>query len=160
MQMADSKLFFGGIPVRPDVEKLMKSIAIEAGRLVTHSEIVRVLRLDPKSSRYRTVVTSWRKTIEREKFLRLDGESGVGYRVLTPEQAISRSAKDIEHVSNASRKTTVRIEMIDTMSLSDQSKDQHALVRRHAHMINDTCRQVRKEIAAPSPTASAVRLVK
>lgn len=158
--MSEGKLFFGGVPVGPDVEKLRKAIKAEAGLVIRHSDIAKVISEDPKASRYRTIIASWRKTVEREQFLRIEAEVGIGYRVLTPEQAVSRSSKDIELMSNASRKATVRVEMIDTVALPDQIKSQHALVRRHAHMINDTFRQVRKEIAAPEPTKAALQVVK
>lgn len=159
--MSEQKIFSGGIPVRPDVERLKKAISIEPGELIEHSVIEKVLGLNRKMNRYRTIISSWRKTIEREYLLRLDGEAGVGYRVLNPEQAVSRSAKDIDYITNQTRKAAVRVEMIDTTELPEQSKSQHSLIRRQAHLLNDAARQARKEIAAPLPTeAAAPRLVK
>lgn len=55
---------FGGIPVEPEVKKLREQIEVARdGRLIPHEVIERILGLDHRSHRYRTIISRWRREL-------------------------------------------------------------------------------------------------
>jgi hypothetical protein len=68
--MAKAIPYYGGVPTKPDVDKLIEKWGIpEEGTQITYEQIETVLgikRNGERSSRYRTVVSAWKKRLETE----------------------------------------------------------------------------------------------
>lgn len=149
-----SMVFRGGVPIRPDVERIMKEHGeLRHGDLVPHSMIENVIGVKRGSNRYQTVVASWRKRLFRELALQFSPEGDNGYRVMTPEQCNSAAVNDIGKVSRAAYRTAVRLDAIDTQRLSEQGKQTHQIARRHAYLLTDMARAAKREISLAAPPA-------
>lgn len=81
--------FFGGVPTKPDVDKLMaKWPDIAPGLIIPYTEIESTIGESVKSNRYLTVVDRWRKTLYRDRNLVLQPHKGVAFEVLQPNGRI------------------------------------------------------------------------
>jgi hypothetical protein len=62
-----AKVFRGGVPTAPDVEKLLTVFRrLRVGDVVTHETMVDATEISPRSCRYRTVVAKARKVFSSE----------------------------------------------------------------------------------------------
>lgn len=159
----NGRVFRGGVPIRPDVERLMKATGeLRPGDLVPHSTIETAIGAARRSNRYNGVVASWRKRLFREKAIKLAPEGDDGFRVLTQEEANSVYINGIDKINRASYRVAVGFDSIDTTQLSEQGKQKHQIGRRHAYLLTDMARTARREIgnAAPSAVSALPRLVK
>ena len=90
-----------GRPVKPDVDKLMEHYGgvPRDGRVITHREVEKIIEETHGSHRYSGVTSSWRKRMESEQGITLDGRSaaGEGFRVLSAPDMVEFSS--IEHKS-------------------------------------------------------------
>jgi len=96
------KLFEGGVPVKPSVDLLMDKIHPVPGKIYSHEDIARTCEQPYKTSRYRSIICSWKKRLLRERGLDIVAETGVGYRVL----------KDSERISHGNRKAMSGLKQI------------------------------------------------
>jgi biotin operon repressor len=159
--VSDVTIFRGGISIKPDLDRLNKTLDLKIGDLVTHQTIADTVGEKIGTSRYRTVVHAWRMDRLRNAGLVIESERGVGYRVLNSEQKLSSATNDIDHIARASRKATIKVELVEPAELSEHDKGRHSIIRRHTHAIADMARQARKELSSSAPkfiTASPVRL--
>jgi hypothetical protein len=82
-------IFGGGIPTEPDVRKLMDAFGVPIeGALFSHESISRIIECHPKSHRYRSVTTAWRKKLEHEHNVVLIAERGYGLKAATPDDRV------------------------------------------------------------------------
>jgi hypothetical protein len=89
MNETNNGFFNGGIPTEPDVRKLMDAFGVpNEGALFSHESISRIIECDPKSHRYRSVTTAWRKKLEHEHNVVLIAVPGIGYKVGTPDDRV------------------------------------------------------------------------
>jgi hypothetical protein len=88
----ETKLFFAGIPTRPDVDKLMQLTQQKVeGDLITRSEIEAIVG-DAGETRLRTVISAWKRRAFRELNVFLVADPTLGYRLADPKERISCSA--------------------------------------------------------------------
>ena len=82
-----------------DVALLLKVFAdiLPDGRKISHEQIETVLRLNRASSRYRTIVTRWRRLIFVERRVFLDGRAaeGAGFVALTPDEMVRYANREV-----------------------------------------------------------------
>jgi hypothetical protein len=87
--MTGKELYFGGVPVGPDVDRLdVEYQELTHEQVLTHEELSGAIGYSIKSSRYRTVVTAWRKRLFDERGIELQAVRGLGLRVMTNSQRI------------------------------------------------------------------------
>lgn len=83
---ANSKLFFGGVPTGPDVDRIFEALGVPEPGIVGHETLAAIIGEEPASSRYRTVVKAWRDRLFNDHNVATDHERGIGVKVLTPEE--------------------------------------------------------------------------
>lgn len=143
------KLWHGGIPTAPDVDRLME-LEFKPGDAIGYGQVESVIREKRGSSRFRTVTDAWRKRLFRERSLQVVAEGGM-FHGLTPSEALSYAIKDLNRVGRAARRTTVRAGVIDVHRLSREEQERHMLVRRHSAALLGHTQDVCKAIAPPAP---------
>lgn len=97
--MSDAKVYFGGLPTKPDVDKIMRSIKAEErrGGVVKHEEIEGLIKVERTENRYKTVCNAWRKKVFTAHGVKIVGDRpdvvGVGFAVLTNKEQIAEAER-------------------------------------------------------------------
>lgn len=74
---SDAEFVSGGVPVKPDVDRLIEAFGIpEIGKTISYSEVADVILVPHGSYRFNTVVHAWRKQLLREHNCELLVERG------------------------------------------------------------------------------------
>ena len=152
-----SKLFFGGVPTGPEVDRLMKSLTIEAGQRVPYSTVEELTGLSASENRFRAVTNAWRKRVFREKALEVKAEGGC-FIILTPDEALTHGITAFHRVGRALGRANVKVSVINETQLTTERATTKRLLQREIGMVADAARRAAKEIAAPKPVATITRL--
>jgi hypothetical protein len=89
-----SKQFFGGVPTDIEVKQLSERFGVPvAGQIVTYESITEAIKVDKSTYRWRTVVTAWRKKLEREHNIILKAIDNVGFEALNAAGRVELSAR-------------------------------------------------------------------
>lgn len=154
-----SKLFEGGIPVRPDVDILMKTFEPKAGDTISYDEIAAAINVEPKLNRFRTVTGSWRRQIFRELGLQTTAEGGRFF-FLTADQAFDFGLKGMHKIGRAAGRLYVRSGTINVEEITQERREKFRLFVRETQAVVEAARSSVKKIAAPGPINSALRIAK
>ncbi len=124
-----SRPFFGGIPTKPDVEKLMDHFSVQEGDVIEHENIIAVIGVEPSSNRYRNVVNAWRKALLTQKNLLLVAIPSVGYKVLTPTERVAHGVDGFVKSGRRIRKNAFLLGLVPDQELSgvDRAKKDHVV---------------------------------
>lgn len=88
-----TKLYFGGIPTKVDVDKLIEEFKnYKEGDLIPYESIEETISEKRKSFRWASVVTAWRKRLYRENNMLLIAEANKGFLIANPEERITHCA--------------------------------------------------------------------
>ena len=91
--MSASKLFLGGVPTKPDVDKLREAFGVpKEGALISWDDIEKASGLKRRTHRFNTVVASWRRGLDREHNVVMGAEAGKGLICLPPNERVQTSA--------------------------------------------------------------------
>ena len=91
-------LYFNGIPTSLDVEKLRDAFGVPVpGTVLTHEQIEAVLGQERTSCRYKTVLNSWRKKLERESNILFRALHGAGIEVLDSHGRVDVAGRTYKH---------------------------------------------------------------
>lgn len=154
-----SKLYFGGIPTKIDVDKLM-ALELQPGAALPYADVEALIQVERGTNRFRTVTDAWRKRLFREKLIQ-SSAYGETFHLLTPDEAHDRGREGISRVGRMVRRTRIGIEAVDASQLTGDRRDKHNLLRREAEIVHDAVLKSAKEIAAPAPSAGrALRIAK
>lgn len=86
-------LYFGGVPVAPDVDLLIKALGSPSpGDDIDHEKIEEILGLKRAAHRYRTVTQRWMATLWDDRNVRVVGRRG-GFRCLLPHERLDQSER-------------------------------------------------------------------
>ena len=98
----------GGVPVAPDVNRIREKFpdsSLNAGFIIYHGDIEALIGEDPKSARYRTVMSRWRRDVEASAGKVILAVRGVGFQVADDhakyEESVSRGKTAIHHAKRA-----------------------------------------------------------
>ena len=93
--MSESKLFFGGVPVGPDVDLLERTFPdLKHEQVLTHDELSAIIGYSRPSPRYWSVMKAWKDRLFEYRKIEMITVRSVGYRVMTsPERADHHVAK-------------------------------------------------------------------
>lgn len=89
-----TQLYFGGLPTGPELRKLHEAfpdLASLRGTMITHEQLEPIVGAIRKSNRYRTILSRWRKQIEKATGIVIDGTGeaqGVGFMVLADSDQV------------------------------------------------------------------------
>jgi len=152
-----SKLFFGGVPTGPEVDRLMKGLTIEAGARIPYETVEQLTGVRVNESRFLSVTNAWRKRVFREKALEVKAE-GKCFLILTPDEALTSGIAAFHRVGRALGRTNVKVSVINETQLSPERASTKRLLQREIGLVSDAARKAAKEIAAPKPVATITRL--
>lgn len=152
-----SKLFFGGVPTGPDVDRLMKGIEIEAGARIPYKIVEDLIGTSVSEHRFRSVTNAWRKRVFREKAFEIKAEGGC-FVILTPDEALTNGITSFHRVGRALGRANVKVSVINETQLSSERAATKRLLQREIGLVSDAARRAAKEIAAPKPVSTVVRL--
>ena len=94
------------------------------GREVTHEQIEAVLKESRLSSRYKRVVSKWRRQLLQEKGICLDGQMahGRGFVALTPDEMVRFGNRAVRQAGKKLQKGIQVASVPDDVNLSDDVK--------------------------------------
>ncbi len=145
------RLFFGGVPTRMDVDRLMK-IEDDPGMSIDYEYIEGVLGVKRGSNRFRSVTNAWRKRLFREKLLMTTAEGGK-FHFCTADQAHDLGRKGISKVGRSAGRLRVHVDAVNVADLSLERSAKHQLLRREVLAIHAAAQSGARAIAAPEPVA-------
>lgn len=151
-----SKLFFGGVPTGPEVDRLMNAISLEAGARVSYEQVEKITGVRATEHRFRTVTSAWRKRVFREKALEIKAEGGF-FVILTADEALTNGITSFHKVGRALGRASVKVSVINETELSSERASTKRLLQKEIGAVADAARRAAKEIAAPKPVVSLVR---
>jgi hypothetical protein len=118
----------------PEVRKLIEAFPnIQRGQLITHDEIEKVIRHKRDSNRYKTVTSRWRKEVENERGIVIDGRGeaqGVGFRALLDGEQVKFGVNQRKASQRRIRRWHGAVSRVDEAKLSDSE----LRVRQHEMM--------------------------
>jgi hypothetical protein len=146
-------VYFGGIPTKPFVQKLREKYptdSMKPGVVATLAEIAEVVGESPHSNRFKTIISVWRRDIERDTSIETIIEGG-NLIVLDDKGKLAKS-KSKQHRANRQFKKSVIINhKIDAAKLSEtERKELHFINERSAKIL--AISQIRKADNLPSLT--------
>jgi len=129
--MNTTKMFFGGVPVAPDVKKLLDHFGIPTPGFIAHEEVEPVLGVGRNQSRYRTVTRAWCDALWDKHNVRQIGCPG-GFKTLMPEERLDYG--EYQRTKGVRRFEQAVKEVVTTpvSELDDQQK------RRHTNLLSTT----------------------
>ena len=121
----NTSLYFNGLPTGPVVKKLEEkypNIEDLRGTTLPHEELEAVIGEKRTASRYRTVLSAWRKKLLNESGIVLTGRGagGEGYRVLSDDDQVSFSVSEQKSGGRKLRKAHVAVVNVDVEKLSPE----------------------------------------
>ena len=133
---------------------------IQDGRVIGHEEIERLLSMNRKHGRYKTVTTKWRRIMETEYRVFLDGRSalGMGFVSLTPDEMIRYSNKRVRQMGRQIRKAIRVASLPDPNALKNSEMRSYQarllmaceqFARSHKHVLVDLTKIVAPARALP-----------
>lgn len=122
MTSEPSRLFRGGVPLSPDVERLMQHFGdVAVGQVIEHAQLESVLGTHRRSARYRSVLTAFRKKMLQLRQRVLDGRCvpGVGLKCLTDEQTVGHIGDRMRSLRRETGRLRVKAATVDVGALSE-----------------------------------------
>ncbi len=143
--MTDSKLYFRGPPLEPEVTKLRNELGrLVAGNTIRHEDIERILRRPRTENRYKSVVCAWRKALMNEENIIFTAVIGVGLLVLDDVGKMNDAYKLCRRGARQMAKAETYSVKVRREQLADESD-----ARRYDHLrhhLSSTVGVVEKEM--------------
>jgi len=152
-------LFFGGVPTRMDVERLLAEITAEPGTSATYDKVSNLIGVDYKSHRFQSVTIAWRKHLFQTRGLRVLCEAGA-FHFLTAPQALQAGLRDYRRVGRAVGRAIVRTKAIDGKQLSAAEREKQRQAIRMGEELLEAAQRGMKAIAPPKAISSNVRVLR
>lgn len=147
------KLFFGGVPMAPDVERLIETFAVPEPGLIEHSSIEAVIRETRGTRRYDKIVKRWRERLFKEHNVATWAEPGEGVRVLTPQEWSERTRWKGRRVVREAVEGTNFGAALPADKLDDIQRRRHEHTMKFFHFLGQSAlaahRDLRKALRSP-----------
>lgn len=149
------EIFRGGVPVAPDVNRLLEAFGTPTvGTLIEHERVAEILGLRPGSHRYHTVTERWMAQLWDERNVRVVCRRGIGFEVLTASGRLDQGVRQMRKAARRAEqavKETVTVPEAELSAAERQRRD-HLL---HANVLllqaaKDAQRQYAKALPKPS----------
>jgi hypothetical protein len=132
-----SRIFWGGVPTEPDVRKLLQHYgAPTEGTLIAYDELHAILHL-PKGSRFKSVLSAWRKQLMKEFNIDTKAEPGKGILILAPHERVNESSKNLIQAARRVRRGYLRASTVPVARLDATSRMKHDHVLRIGRLMHD-----------------------
>ncbi len=121
----ESNLYFNGLPTGPAVKKLEEKwpdVESLRGTMLSHADLEALIGEKRTASRYRTVMSAWRRKLLNESGIVLTGRGagGEGYRVLSDNDQVSFSVSEERGVGRKLRMCHVAVANVNPEKLSPE----------------------------------------
>lgn len=151
-----SKMFFGGIPTAPEVEKLIKTFEpFDVGNIILHESIEKVLGHPIRSARYKVVTNAWRRKLLQHFNIELGSLHGLGLKVLSNGERIEAGEKGAQcgtrKILRSVKKTVVVV--TDDPLL----KRKQELLQRYAAAVIFDHNTLQRDVTLPTPTENLIK---
>jgi len=140
-------LYFGGIPIEPDVKRLALAFGSPKPGLIAYEEIEGALDMTRETTRFRTVVTGWRRRLLNEENIYTAAVPGEGIKVLTEPERTDAVERLQGRASRSQRKVLfhavrIRVELLDSIY---RARVDHLRIQaaRAASVVSEANRAVR-----------------
>ncbi len=144
-------LFLGGVPVAPDVAKLLERFGTPApGTIIEHAQVTEALGLKHGSSRYHTVTDRWMRLLWEERNVRVVGRAGIGFECLTPS---GRLDQGVRQMRKAARRAEQAVKEAATTPESELAPPER---HRRDHLLRATLLQLQASKDAQRQYAKAL----
>jgi hypothetical protein len=124
-----TRLFFGGVPTTPDVNRLEEAYGRElltAGTLIPYVDVTEVINEQPGTSRFKSVTHAWRKKMETDYNIIIDCEiESQAFIVLTEGGKVELSRSKLGRAVKAARRSYVISARVDLKQLTDDERKAH-----------------------------------
>ena len=141
----EASVYFGGIPVAPDVEKLFVMFEVpDPGTLITYAEIEEVIEIRRERTRFTTVVTAWRKKLLDDHNRVTEAVRNEGILVLTPKRRVRHVVNKNKSIFRQARKTYGIAVRTDPTELDDIEKKKLEANARCAQITCDAYKKSKK----------------
>ena len=96
--MSNTFPYRGGVPTRPDVDKLMAKFGVPAvGDVVPYGDIETELKLVKHSGRWNAVIGAWRRFLYRQHNVHIETVMGLGYRAAPNDTRVMHASNKVRH---------------------------------------------------------------
>jgi len=141
-------MIVGGLPTDLDVKLLLAAFPNwKAGETIKYEEIESILNLHRRASRFRTVVSAWRKQLLRTKNIDTIAVKTIGIQYLEERERVHTSAKDYRRSVRGIGRSVRRISLVRTETLVEDDRKVADHARRLMEATYSTAREATKEIA-------------
>ena len=123
-------IFRGGVPLYPDVNRLLDHYGTPAeGAVLPYADIAAVIHVAPQSARFRTVVASWRRAIERPPHVRrlVAHPDERSYHVLAADDHVTHASRKIDLSVRAAGRQVRSLSWIEPSRLSELGRAAHSV---------------------------------
>ena len=136
--------FFGGLPTKIDVDRLMEIFRrFVEGDIIPYPEIEAAIKEKRQSSRFRSVVVAWRKRLMKEENALLIAVPNDGYRIAPPAERMTFSAAQ----TFQGRKRIMRGAAVAAATDEGRLSPEHKKLREHLQTLPARLRLA--ELTAP-----------
>ena len=120
----EKKLFFkGGIPAKPDVDRLVAKFGTPAeGDVIAYADIAQTIQEPIRSNRYCTVVESWRKRMFRMNSLFLIPTGDGSFKAANSEEKVKWATDRIATAGRVVRKAVIVSKTADPEQLCEATR--------------------------------------
>jgi hypothetical protein len=145
-----------GRPTKPDVDALMMAYPdLATGDLLDYEQVASIIGSDPKSSRFRTVTTVWRKRMQ-DKGVILECRKSEAFYVATADEVAALTYGVINGMGAKARRHRRKLARVPTDTEDQRSTVNHQglLMRR----IEDDAKRHRMNVLPSTEVQPAVRV--
>lgn len=119
----DTKLFFGGVPTKPEVDALLEIVKVKAeGQILTKEEIEESMGCDTRSNRGGSIIGSLKRRALRELNVWLCAVPREGYRIADPAERMQSSAGLVAQGRRRIARAAVVAETTDAARLDEEGR--------------------------------------
>lgn len=119
--------FQGGVPTAPDVKLIRTKYPdkeMVKNKVIPYQDIEKLIKQDRKTSRFQSVTTSWRKTIQKELGIVIEPDGNGNFIVLNDSDLVGSVIKKQNSLFRQTRKNYKRSALVDRLMISEQEKRQ------------------------------------
>ena len=118
-----------GMPTDVEFNRLRDAYPTpQIGDSYTDGEIEEVIKVDRNESRYRSVVSRWKRYLERSRNLLLKRDTMVGYSIANAEERFDIS---VDHRRRAYRQTRRATRILGSTNVADLPEELHPAYHHH-----------------------------
>ena len=136
--MAEACVYRRGIPTEPDVNKLKEKFPdtnLKNNDIIPYQDIALIIGVAVSSSRFKTVMSVWRKYLEQTSNIILKPLKGQGYLVLSDSGKLNAAADKYKSAKKMAARAIIITTHINTSNLTQAEKDTMTKLQNNAGLM-------------------------